>query len=90
MAKKNISTASEKIFEVRWLGVSSLDKSLRFELLNVGIAEAFTVFSDNLETSKIVYKPDRPDRQVYEGYTTLISIAADSDDSVVVALVKGD
>lgn len=90
MAKKIISTLSGSTFEVQWIGVSSLDKTLRFELLHVNLAEAFTVFNDKSETAEIVYRPDRPDKQTYEGYTTLISISADSADSVVVALAKGE
>lgn len=90
MTQKIISTHSGSIFEVQWFGVSIIDHSLRFELLHMNLTEAFTIFSDSNETSEIVYRPDRPDKQTYKGYTTLISISADSADSVVVALVKGE
>lgn len=90
MTSKTILTHTGKAYNVNWLGVSGIDKSLRFELAQVNITEAFTVFNDSNETEVIIYRPDRPDKQVYEGYTTLISISADSANSVVVALAKGE
>ena len=90
MQTKTILTRSGRSYIVGWLGISSLDKSLRFSLVNVGMAEAFTVFNDSNETDVIIYRPDRPDKEVYEGYTTLKSISADSADSVVVVLAKGE
>jgi len=69
-----IITAQGTEFGANWVGVSDLDGSLRFELVESDMQTAFGVFSDREHTKELTRVFD-DDKRVFEGYTMLIRLA---------------
>ena len=69
-----IVTAQGTEFSVNWAGISELDGSLRFEVVESDIQTLFQIFSDREHTKELTRVFDE-DRRTFEGYTRIIRIA---------------
>ena len=71
-----IITKTGKSFPATWAGISSLDKSLRFNIQDCTILEAAKVFSDEKETEEITYQigEEESGKTVFDGFTKLTGI----------------
>ena len=84
-----IKTHKQKEFAVRWCGVSSIDSSLRFGIINDTISNVIATFLDAEEASEITYWFDDTNT-VYTGYTTLIGVDLQNNGDIVVSLKKSE
>lgn len=69
-----IVTAQGTEFSANWAGISELDGSLRFEVVESDIQTLFQIFSDREHTKELTRVFDE-DRRTFEGYTRIIRIA---------------
>ena len=88
MEKLFIVTDDGKKYAAKWAGISSIDGSLQFAILNIEFQEACKAFSDKENTSKLIYEFDGKAAAEYEGYTALTGINKNPDGSITVTLRK--
>lgn len=86
IGQKIVQTATNE-FEVRWCGISSIDNSLRFAVVNKTVATLLSVFDDLDETSKITYSFDDVEIE-YDGYIAFSGIINQNDGSIVIVMKK--
>ena len=84
-----ITTATGKEFPTKWFGTSTIDGAFRAHLIGETMGNAFTVFSDPAETSKLLLSRDSmtPPEELI-GYTILQGVTAEFD-GVVISLKNG-
>lgn len=85
-----IITATEKEFNVEWLGLSTIDNVLRFAVKNSDMATVLSVFTDPEETASLVYVIDNMNNKTeYYSFTTFKGVDLLPGNSIVVSLIKG-
>ena len=83
---KKIITAQGTEFDANWSGVSTLDGSLRMEIVNVSLPTLYSIFSDVEHTQTLREVFDEREIE-YTGYTQIIRLAQ-MPRGVVVGLVR--
>ena len=82
-----IITATKREYQLIWCGISTIDQALRFSIKSKNFTEVTSVFSNPEETSVLKYVIDPLSQpKIYEGYTNLIGVSKDTDETLVVAL----
>lgn len=85
-----IITATEKEFNVEWLGLSTIDNVLRFAVKDSDMATVLSVFMDPEETVSLVYVIDNMNNKTeYYSFTTFKGVDLLPGNSIVVSLIKG-
>ena len=85
-----IITATEKEFNVEWLGLSTIDNVLRFAVKDSDMATVLSVFTDPEETAYLVYVIDNMNNKTeYYSFTTFKGVDLLPGNSIVVSLIKG-
>lgn len=86
-----LRTATGKTFQIDWIGVSTLDGSLRFEVVgDVNMFELISVFIQPEETATLTRVFDE-DEKTFSGFTDFKGVDKKyGDGGIVVALVKGE
>lgn len=85
-----IITATEKEFNVEWLGLSTIDNVLRFAVKDSDMATVLSVFTDPEETASLVYVIDNMNNKTeYYSFTTFKGVDLLPGNSIVVSLIKG-
>jgi hypothetical protein len=85
MNEKVLRTATGKEFDILWDGVSTIDFTLRFAVVNSDIATIFKAFSDPSETATLTRIWDGIE-SVYTGYTIFRGVDMAPDGEIVVSL----
>lgn len=85
MNEKVLRTAAGKEFDILWDGVSTIDFTLRFAVVNSDMATIFKVFSDPLETATLTRIWDGIE-SVYTGYTVFRGVDLKPDGEIVVSM----
>ena len=83
----DLITAQGKHLTVDWIGVSTIDGALRFELVGSTLQAAFSVFSNPEETAKLTRIWDK-DRKTFEGFTALKGMDRQFNGNIIVALLE--
>ena len=83
-----LETAQGTSFPINWIGISDLDGSLRFEVIEGDISILFGIFSDPEHTQALTRVFDE-DRKTFEGFTTLKGIERMATGNIVVRMLKG-
>ena len=83
-----IETAQGTSFPINWIGISDLDGSLRFEVMEGDITVLFGIFSDPEHTKTLTRVFDE-DRKAFEGFTVFKGIERMASGNIVVRLMKG-
>lgn len=78
-----------KEYNVAIVGISSFDNTLRIELTDTDLQNAFSVFMNPEETENIVRIWDDGGEDRYSGYTRFQSINQLNDGHIIVALSRG-
>lgn len=85
-----IITATEKEFNIEWLGLSTIDNVLRFAVKDSDMATVLSVFTDPEETASLVYVIDNMNNKTeYYSFTTFKGVDLLPGNSIVVSLIKG-
>ena len=74
-------------FEVEWIGVSTIDGVLRFNVINADMTAVLQTFMKPENCSPLVRKFDE-DEKTFEGYTVFRGIIVNYDNSMIVSLSK--
>lgn len=85
---KYIVTASGIRFRVLWCGLSTIDRALRFEIVNSTMMNVLSVFMNPAETEKLTYTFDEQET-VFEGFTRFKGIEQNATGTITVALMEG-
>ena len=83
-----VKTANGELFEVKWIGIASLDGVLRFASNNVflqDVLNTFTVPENCTVLSKLI---DGEEVASFEGYTVFRGIQINYDNEMIIALSK--
>lgn len=83
---KVIRTATGKEFEILWDGVATIDGTLRFAVVNAGMAEILTTFTEQSETARLTRIWDGEESAEYVGYSRFRGVDRKPDGEIVVAL----
>ena len=83
-----ILTASGILFNVLWVGVSSIDGALRFALINPDVKQAIEVFTNPENCRTITRVIDGETDIIFEGYINFRGINVSYDGNATVALSK--
>lgn len=86
---QQLITATGRTFNIVWIGLSTVDHALRFEIKNLDIISAFQIFSDTTETETLTHIFDETET-VYTGYTKLQGLDAGQNNRIVVSMMMGD
>lgn len=81
--KLKMSTGTE--FDILWDGVSTIDGTLRFAVVNATMAEIFAAFSDPHACSTLTRVWDGIE-SVYTGYTVFRGVDLKPDGEIVVSM----
>jgi len=82
---QKLITSNGKEFPVRWCGVSTVDLSLRFAVVESSIQEVLATFMNTEETALIKHLFDSLET-VYEGYTVFKGVEVQYNGDIVVAM----
>ena len=83
-----VETAQGTSFPINWIGISDLDGSLRFEVMEGDISILFGIFSDPEHTQTLTRVFDE-DRKAFEGFTVFKGIERMASGNIVLRLMKG-
>lgn len=82
---KVLKTATGKEFDLLWDGVSTIDGSLRFAVVNSDMDTIHDTFKDPAETA-VLTRVDDGIESVYTGYTGYRGFDRKADGEIVVAI----
>lgn len=85
MDEKILILTNGKEFDILWDGVSTIDGTLRFAVVNATMAEIFTAFSDPQACSTLTRVWDGIE-SVYTGYTVFRGVDLKPDGEIVVSM----
>lgn len=70
---QEIITATGKIFQIVWCGLSTIDNALRFEIKGKTMQEVLSVFTDSTETETLTHSFDEHET-IYTGFTLFTGV----------------
>lgn len=82
---QTITTATGKVFQIGWCGLSTIDYVLRFGVRGESMASVLKVFTDSTETETLSHKFDEH-MSKYDGFTTFIGVDLKPNGEIVVSL----
>lgn len=82
---QTITTATGKVFQVGWCGLSTIDYVLRFGVRGESMANVLKVFTDSAETETLSHTFDEHTSK-YDGFTTFIGVDRKPNGEIVVSL----
>lgn len=83
-----IRTVTGELFQVAWVGISSIDGSLRFSLIQPEPMHVLQVFTNSENCTTIYRVIDGEEDLSFEGYTVFRGIQISYDNNVLVTLSK--
>lgn len=86
---QQLITATGRTFNIVWLGLSTVDNALRFEIKDLDIISAFQTFTDTTETAILTHVFDEA-QTVYSGYTKLQGLDTGVNNRIIVSMVRGE
>ena len=84
---QKIITATDKEYDVRWCGKSTIDQSLRFGVVGKTMQEVLVTFTNPVETATLTNVFDSIET-VYTGFTVFKGVDLGADGSIAVALME--
>lgn len=85
---QTITTATGRVFQVGWCGLSTIDYILRFGVKGESMVDVLQVFMDATETESLVHTFDERTNK-YDDYTTFRGVDLKPNGEIVVSLSQG-
>lgn len=82
-----LTTSDGDVFEIKWIGVASIDGVLRFAIVGVTIPEIIAVFTDPEKCKTLTRNYDGVEL-VYSGYTVFRGVQINYENDMIVSLSK--
>ena len=82
---QTITTATGKVFQIGWCGLSTIDYVLRFGVRGESMANVLKVFTDSAETETLSHTFDEHTSK-YDGFTTFTGVDMKPNGEIVVSL----
>lgn len=82
---QEIITATGKVFQIIWCGLSTIDNALRFEIKGKTMQEVLAVFTDQEETEVLIHSFDNHETE-YTGFTLFTGVDMKKSGTIVVTM----